>query len=608
MDEKAETVPKLDLPVVEDVPVETITTEVMEDIPEQPIIEELPEEVIVQETPDEEGKTVKKVIKKRVINKKQGDKEQNIEIVTVEEEGKEPETEITIEDVKQDEETPEKPRKKKVVKKVKKDDQDDYIQRLINMEIPKTELETFEKPIFDATPKIKSNVEQEKPLENVPEQPIEEKPEKVKKTKKPKKPEVIEEPVIAEVPAEQPEKPIIEELPVEIIQQEVVNEEGETVQQIVKKKVIKKKQGPREEVIEVQTTHEEGKEPETVVTVEQIEPEEEATPDEIKKPKKKKTVKKVPKSDEDDYIRQLMEADIPKTELESFEKPEFELTQKPKKEKTPEEKKKKKKIEETLPQEEVVPEKKIVIEPEIVTQVEEPNEHGEPVKKTVKKQVITKKEGPKEERIEIATVEEEGKEPITEVTVEEIPVEEPTIGEEETTPKKKKKSVKKLKPDEKDDYIQSLIDMEIPKTVLEEYEKPEFESKPKSEEERPQVEEQPLEIIQNQVINDEGETVKQVIKKKTLKKRQGSQEEIIQITTVEEEGKEPEILITVEDVQPEESDVPEVADESTSEEKPKPKKKRIIKKVKADEQDDYIRQVNSIITNYYFSKKIKSPM
>lgn len=48
------------------------------------------------------------------------------------------------------------------------------------------------------------------------------------------------------------------------------------------------------------------------------------------KPKKKKTVKKVKKTAEDDYLAQLMEAEIPKTKLEKYEKIELEYDNKPK--------------------------------------------------------------------------------------------------------------------------------------------------------------------------------------------------------------------------------------------------------------------------------------
>lgn len=567
-----------DVMETENLPQESDVAEI-EEYPQQPLIEEMPVDVFIQEVSNDEGEPVKQTVRKRVIKKKQGDKEQNIEVVTVEEEGKEPETVITIEMTELDEEqTSKTPKKKKVVKKIKDDDLD-YIQKLIDMDIPKTELEVFEKPEFELTPK--SPKEKKKPQKKKV-------PSERKEVIEPEPEKVVEHPAEVEEPEQTLEEPItvelsVEELPGETVQREIVNEEGEIVKQVVKKKIFKKKQGPREEVIEVQTIEEEGKEPQTVITLEQHETEEKPS-EEAPKPRKKKIVKKIKPSDDDDYIQRLIDADIPKTELESFEKPEFGLT--PKKVKKPKKHEKEADIADQL--EDVIPEKSIIIEPEQTTVVESRDDLGEPIKQTVKKRVITKKEGPKEERIEITTVEEEGKEPSIEVTINEVMPEE--LATVEDTKPKHKKVTKKVKKEDKDDYIQSLIDMEIPKTLLEMYEKPEFETRQKDDrpdEERPQIQEQPLEIMESHVTNDEGETVKQVVKRKVLKKRQGSKEEIIQITTVEEEGKEPEVVVVVEHVQPD--DVYETS--PSDEDKPKPKKKRVVKKLKYDDHDDYIRKL-----------------
>lgn len=228
----------------------------------------------------------------------------------------------------------EKPKpKKKVVKKVKKDD-DDYIQQLINMEIPKTELEVFEKPEFEE-PKKKPK---EKPLVPSPSEEEEEAPQLV-----------------------------VEELPEETIIVQLPTEQGDVVEQKITTRKIKKKQGDQEQIIEIKTVEQEGKEPETEVTIEEPQPVDQAKPIEVVKPEdaiqpselvqpgpeqivpvegvesvepqsvekpkpKKKKAKKPKKDDDDEYIRKLIEQDIPKTELEQFEKPEFEeLKKKPKK-------------------------------------------------------------------------------------------------------------------------------------------------------------------------------------------------------------------------------------------------------------------------------------
>lgn len=109
-----------------------------------------------------------------------------------------------------------------------------------------------------------------------------------------------------------------------------------------------------------------------------------------------------------------------------------------------------------------------------------PDESGKPVVKKTKKKVLRKVDGDKEQEIEIISVEKEGEEPETVVTVSEI--ERPDEGADEEAPvekrKKKKKSVKKLKPSEEDDYINSLINLDIPRAVLEKYQKVDLDARP----------------------------------------------------------------------------------------------------------------------------------
>lgn len=235
------------------------------------------------------------------------------------------ETQPELEPIVTEKPVEEKPKpKKKVVKKVKKDD-DDYIQKLINMEIPKTELEVFEKLEFEE-PK-----------------------------KKPKRKSLVPS---TSVEKEASPELIVEELPEETVIVQLPMENGDVVEQKVTKRKIKKKQGEQEQIIEIKTVEQEGKEPETEVTIEEPLPVEQAKPIEEEQPgdkiqpvaivqvvpesvpieevqpidsqiveqpkQKKKKAKKPKKDDEDEYIKKLIEQDIPKTELETFEKPEFE--------------------------------------------------------------------------------------------------------------------------------------------------------------------------------------------------------------------------------------------------------------------------------------------
>ncbi|XP_031637870.1 titin-like, partial [Contarinia nasturtii] len=533
--------------------------------PAELLVEELPEEIITMQVPTETGEIIEQKITKRKIKKKQGDKEQVIEVKTVEEEGKEPETEITVEEIQTveptekeltSEEQPKQKKKKKIIKKVKKDDYDDYIQKLIDQEIPKTELEEFEKPEFEE---------------------IKKKPKK-KKSLVPKESE------------DQPAELVIEELPEEVVNVEIPTETGEIIEQKVTKRKIKKKQGDQEQIIEVTTVEEKGKEPETQITVEEIQPvepteekpiTEESTTEEQPKPKKKKKViKKVPKDDYEDYIQKLIDQDIPKTELEEFEKPEFEeIKKKPKKKKSLVPKESEKQPAEPIVEEQVKKPKKKSLVPEVSEEqetpaelvieelseetvtVQIPTESGEIVEQKVTTRKIKKKQGDKEQVIEVKTVEEEGKEPETEITVEEIqpvepteekPTDEESTLEEQLKPKeKKKKVIKKFKKDEQDDYIQKLIDQDIPKAELEEFEKPEFEEikkKPKKKkkslvpmesEEQPAelfVEELPEEVVKVEIPTETGEIVEQKVTKRKIKKKQGDQEQVIEVKTVEEEG------------------------------------------------------------------------
>lgn len=463
---------------------------------------------------------------------------------------------ITEEQEKPEPEKPaeEKPiPKKKIVKKARKDDDfDDYINQLINQEIPKTELEEFEKPEFD------------EPL------------------KKPKKRTSLV-PQITEKP-----KLVVEELPEEVVTVQVPTESGEVVERTVTKRKIKKKQGDQEQIIEIKTVEEEGKEPETEVIIEEAKPSEDIKPvgeiEEMKpveeqpveeqsieeeqpestieqsqpkpKPKKKKAVKKPVKDDDDEYIRQLLEAEIPKTELEVFEKPEFdEPIKKPKKKKSlipkpsTEDESIIESVVENQPEETVQVQlpKKQIIDEDVIDEVTvvAPTEKEEEEVEVITEKILKTKRKPKEKDVaakielqqqpeitddtkEIETV--EMIEPVVESPVEEISQPEFVVEDEEApvteiTPipdeiveekltdadkpdeeqpekvekdrkmsvsKTKKKIKKKKTSDLDEEYLQQLMEQEIPKTELEKFEKIEFE---KPQKKAPEKEEQvPIKI------------------------------------------------------------------------------------------------------------------
>lgn len=578
------------------------------DLSNKLIVEELPEETVHIEIPTETGETITQKVTTKRIKKKQGNKEQVIELKTVEEPGKEPETEVILVEAHPIEATVEesivhdvhivnepkkpetpveeqpKPKKKKMVKKGKKDDKfDDYIQQLIDAEIPKTELEEFESPEFEA-------IEKKKPM------------------KKSLVPKVSSE----EAPAEL----VIEELPEEVVHIEIPTEEGETVRQKVTTKKIKKKHGDKEQVIEVKTIEEAGKEPEIEVIVCEAQPIEpvfeileekplptqtptqdtekvETIPEQQPKMKKKKIVKKPKKTNDLDEIQKLIDAEIPKTELEVFEKPEFE-----------EKEKKKPKSKSLVPKvssKGEAPSALVVEElPEQIVNIELPTDEGATVTQKITTKIIKKKQGDQEQVIEVKTIEQPGEEPQTQITVEET-----QAADEEDKPRKKK-IIKKVKKDDNfDDYIQSLIDAEIPKTELEEFEKPEFEPTEKIKipkkksltpitlEESPVeliVEELPEETVHIELPTDQGETITQKVTTKKIKKKQGDQVQFIEVKTIEQPGEEPQTQVTIEEILPTES-ITEII-EPTSIEELKPKKKKVVKKVKKDDKfDNYIQSL-----------------
>nr|XP_036215714.1 titin-like [Bactrocera oleae] len=126
----------------------------------------MPEEVRVVETISEDGKPKKKKIRTRVIKKVKGDKQEVTKIETVEEDDKQPETTVTVEETPVEEapeeirEMPEevrvvetisedgKPKKKKirtrVIKKVKGGKQEvtkiETVEKMINNQKPQSQL------------------------------------------------------------------------------------------------------------------------------------------------------------------------------------------------------------------------------------------------------------------------------------------------------------------------------------------------------------------------------------------------------------------------------------------------------------------------------------
>uniref|UniRef100_A0A1A9UCU1 Titin n=1 Tax=Glossina austeni TaxID=7395 RepID=A0A1A9UCU1_GLOAU len=335
----------------------------------------------------------------------------------------------------------------------------------------------------------------------------------------------------------EPQKMKVEVIETKTEVRETVDEDGSPTVQTITKRKLKLPQGPKEEVIEITEIKTEGQ-PEVDISVVETQPEsEEVKPFNVKSTKKK--TKKIKANDLDDYIQKLITEEIPKTELEKYEKIEFEPTPKDAKdtfevkteeqqlsEEKPKTKKKHesriiedKRVEEEplLPVkiiEEVTPKimkplpvvKIIEIEP-VETQVEKVfNEEDKPKQKTIQRRSLEKKvDDTAESIVHVVTIHEEDSPEVT-VIVDEEPFEEPKLitehPEQKSEPakiKKPKKTVKKVKADELENYIQKLIEEDIPKTTLEQYEKIDI---PK------ETEPSPIEQPKEQVIAIERKEVK----------------------------------------------------------------------------------------------------
>ncbi|KAJ8954885.1 hypothetical protein NQ318_016822 [Aromia moschata] len=534
--------------------IESIYTEDIE-----PLVVEYPE---VQTTP----KTVKslKTVKTRKIKKYIGPKQEITHIQTIEEEGKEPVSTVTIDeeenvfqspkmdDVTRIIETPEqiytleniengeiktKLIKKKQLKKklgnkqeiteiITTEEDDKQPQSYVN--VFTTDLDEFEEEsiiptdfafkITAITPKITPHtatktITEVHTLEHTQDTtvgPLIPKMTHVQGTLvQDIKESIIVEAVETQKPVDQvPEKHVVEELPEEIEVIKTLSVDGKPKQKIVKKRVIKKQKGDKLEKTEILTVEEEGEKPKSTVVVEEILLNE-AVLDDI--PKLKPEYSK--------FIEELPE-EVTVTQVETKEGPKKQVTRKRviKKLKggkqestvivTVEEEGKKPVSTVTIEEEEfpeevvaVKPEQPVVIEelPEEVIITEVKTEEG-PKKRTTKKRIIRKRTGTKQESTEIVTVEEEGKKPVTTITVEES-----VLPEEDL----KELSV-------------------IPQETF--------------------IEELPEEIKVTEIETREGPK-KQTLKKRVIRKRKGSKEESTEIITVEEEGKQPQMTVSIKETE-----------------------------------------------------------
>ncbi|KAL3275188.1 hypothetical protein HHI36_019957, partial [Cryptolaemus montrouzieri] len=226
---------------------EVIQNEEINEIIITQIDAESPKEILPEEIETAKaGRKHKKITKK--ITKNLDDKQEKTTVITVQEEGKEPETSVVIDEI----DTP------KIVEEITRD----KIENEISEEFPEV-VETIDKQLIKHKKIIKRKVIT-KPVKG-------EKPDiSEEEYKQPQTSVIIEEIESSEIPEETPEKgttsEVIEEFP-EII--ETVDHKGIKHKKIMKKKIITKLGGEQQESI---TTFEvEGEHPETTVEIEEIE-------------------------------------------------------------------------------------------------------------------------------------------------------------------------------------------------------------------------------------------------------------------------------------------------------------------------------------------------
>ncbi|XP_037898376.1 titin-like, partial [Glossina fuscipes] len=409
--------------------------------------------------------------------------------------------------------------------------------------------------------------------------------------KKPQTTVTVEETPIDEQPEE------VKELPEEVRVVESISKDGKPTKKKIRTRVIKKVKGDKQEVTKIETVEEADEKPHTTVTVEEApideQPEEvKELPEEVRvvesisidgKLKKKKirtrTIMKV-KGNKQEVIKI-------ETVDEDDKKPQTTVTI------------------EKAPIDEQPEEVKEF--PEEVRIVESIAKDGKPTKKKIRTRLIKKVKGDKQEVTKIETVEEDDKKPHTTVTVEEAPIDEQpeeikelpeevrvveSISKDGKPTKKKIRTriIKKIKGDK-----QEVTKIE---TVEEDDKKPQttvIVEETSIDEQREEIKELPEEVRVVESISIDGKPTKKKIRTRVIKKVKGDKQEVTKIETVEEDDKNPQTTVTVEetpiDEQPEEiKELPEEVRivESISKDGKFTKKKirtRIIKKIKGDKRE-----------------------
>ncbi|KAF2894993.1 hypothetical protein ILUMI_11179, partial [Ignelater luminosus] len=604
-----------------------------EDIKEKPKdavkVKELPETIEVKEIITEEGKPKRRVTKRRKIIKERDGIVETTRIETVQDDNEQPETTVTVEELKpekveiiikpddtktpkvSDEAVTKKPRKKKPK------------QATVVEELPEaveiTEIITEEGKPKKRTKKVRKLVQEEGDIEKITEiVTIEE------EGSAPQVTVTVHEVPIEEQIKERPKEVVrVKELPETTEVTEVLTEDGRPKRRTTKKrKIIKEKDGTIE-TTEIATIQDDGKQPETVVTVQEAKLEKMEVviqPENIKDEQdvldavklvlvgKALNVPKVPEVVEDqgqDVSKQIIKKKSRKPKQAVKELPEdvevIEILTEDGRPKTRVTKRRKivkdkgNNVQETteiittqdeddLPQitvnvtEEIVPEEKkeeapdqLIVEelPEVVEITEIITDIGKPKKRTKKVRKIVKDDGEVQQTTEIITTQDEGEQPQITVTVQEEIKELPDYTVVEEAPEvtevseiitdtgKKKKRTKKTRTIIKDDgdvretteIISVQDEGEQPQTTVTVQEETipikEQKRRKKKPKEAILLKEFPEVIETDEIITKEGQPKTRTTKRRKIIKEDEGKQEVTEIITVQDEGETPETTVNI---------------------------------------------------------------
>ncbi|KAG6458522.1 hypothetical protein O3G_MSEX010918, partial [Manduca sexta] len=511
-------------------------------------VEEAPEKVEVTQVRTQTGdvKTVKTT--KRVIKNKKGPKGEVTEITTIEKDDEEPVTTVTV----KEESTPEDSKSVEIVELPEEttvEETETPEGKLKHTTVTKRVIKKRVGPKLETTQITTEQTDDEQPIISV------------HKTE-----ELIDDTTTPLTDLHKPDKAKpVEEAPVKVEVTQVRTQTGGVKTVKTTKRVIKNKKGPKGEVTEITTIEKDDEEPFTTVTVKEESAPEDTKPVEIVELPEETTVEETETPE-----GKLKHTTVTKRVIKKRVGPKLETTQI-----TTEQTDDEQPIISVHKTEELIDDTTTPLtdlhKPDKAKPVEEAPEKVEVTQvrtqtgdvKTVKttKRVIKNKKGPKEEVTEITTIEKDGEEPVTTVTV-----------QEESAPEDGK----------------PVEIVELPEeTTVEETETPEDLHKP---EEAKPVEEAPEKVEVTQVRTETGDVKTIKTTKRVIKKKRGPKEEITEITTIEKDDEEPVTTVTVkEESAPEDSkpvEIIELPEETTVEENETPEgklkhttvTKRIIKK------------------------------